>query len=236
MTHAASEPTWRDAPLFEGADESTIDAVGEAMSTVNVRRGETLFRAGDRGTELYIITAGRMKLSRIEPNPGPRAPRETLLSVLTPGQMFGELSLFDPGPRNTTATALLDTQLRCLEHDDLLELLNGRPEISRALLTRLAHRLRRANEIAIDLVLSDVPGRVAKSLLRLAEKFAGDQPLHAPIEVRHDLTQAEIAHMAGASRETVNKVLVDFAVRGWIRLESGAFTILDHDRLVKRSS
>src|SRR5439155_25374372 len=94
--------------------------------------------------------------------------RANLLTVLGPGEMFGELSLFDPGPRTATATAVTDTTLASLDHDDLRPLLLERPVVAVHLLRALAQRLRRTNETMADLVFSDVPGRVASALLGLA--------------------------------------------------------------------
>ena len=84
-----------------------------------------------------------------------------------------------------------------------------------------------------DLVFTDVPGRVAKALLDLAERF-GSQDRDG-LHVHHDLTQEELAQLVGASRETVNKALADFAQRGWLRIEAKAVVILDMDRLCNRS-
>ena len=94
-------------------------------------------------------------------------------------------------------------------------------------------RLRRANDVVADLVFSDVPGRVAKQLLELANRF-GDQREDG-VHVHHDLTQEELAQLVGASRETVNKALADFAARGWIRLEPRSVTILDTERVERRA-
>lgn len=101
------------------------------------------------------------------------------------------------------------------------------------LLRALAQRLRKTNDVMADLVFTDVPGRVAKALLDLAERFG--QPSEAGLHVHHDLTQEELAQLVGASRETVNKALADFAQRNWLRIEARAVVILDIDRLRKRS-
>ena len=155
--------------------------------------------------------------------------RENLLAILGPGQMFGELSLFDPGPRSATVTAVTDTTFASLSHEDLLRWLDGRPAVARGLLAQLAGRLRKANDVVADLVFSDVPGRVAKALLDLADRFGrtADDGVH----VHHDLTQEELAQLVGASRETVNKALADFASRGWLRLEPRSVVIMDVERL-----
>jgi CRP-like cAMP-binding protein len=92
--------------------------------------------------------------------------------------------------------------------------------------------LRRTNEVVGDLVFSDVPGRVAKALIDLGERFG--QETDEGLYVNHDLTQEELAQLVGASRETVNKALADFAGRNWIRLDGRAVLILDLDRLSKR--
>ena len=120
-----------------------------------------------------------------------------------------------------------------LGNDSLTGLLTGRPEVAKALLAALAKRLRRTNEHLADLVFTDVPGRVAKALLDLAERFG--RPVDNGIMVSHDLTQEELAQLVGASRETVNKALADFATRGWLKLEARAVLLLDVDRLRRRA-
>ncbi|MEP6628904.1 MAG: Crp/Fnr family transcriptional regulator, partial [Lapillicoccus sp.] len=154
-------------------------------------------------------------------------------AILGPGEMFGELSLFDPGPRTMTATAVAETQLMELGNDSLTGLLSGRPEVAKALLGALAQRLRRTNEHLADLVFTDVPGRVAKALLDLAARFG--RPVEEGVMVSHDLTQEELAQLVGASRETVNKALADFATRGWLKLEARAVLLLDVERLRRRA-
>ena len=175
-----------------------------------------------------MVTEGKVKLHRTAPDG-----RENLLAVVGPGEMFGELSLFDPGPRTATATALTESKLLGLGHGDLQPWLNVRPEVATALLRALARRLRRTNDVMADLVFSDVPGRVAKALLDLSRRFGG--PTDEGIHVAHDLTQEELAQLVGASRETVNKALADFAGRGWLRLEARAVILLDVERLQRRA-
>ena len=146
--------------------------------------------------------------------------------------MFGELSLFDPGPRTATATAVTDVRLLSLGHDKVIPWVTEHPQVALDLLGRLSQRLRRTNEVVGDLVFSDVPGRVAKALIDLGERFGKETP--EGLYVNHDLTQEELAQLVGASRETVNKALADFAGRNWIRLDGRAVLILDVERLSKR--
>ena len=120
-----------------------------------------------------------------------------------------------------------------LGHGDLRPWLTGRPEVAEALLQALAQRLRRTNEALADLVFSDVPGRVAKQLLDLADKFG--EPGPEGVLVHHDLTQEELAQLVGASRETVNKALADFTQRGWIEVDQRQVLLMDMERLARRA-
>jgi CRP/FNR family cyclic AMP-dependent transcriptional regulator len=218
----------RETPLFESLSEEDARALRSGILDVHLDRGERLFAEGDTGDKLYIIVSGKIKLTKAAPDG-----RENLLSVHGPGEMFGELSLFDPIPRTSSASAITNTRLAAIAHDDLRAWLSSRPEVAMHLLQALAQRLRRINEVKADLVFTDVPGRVAKALLDLADRFGVLTP--DGIQVNHDLTQEELAQLVGASRETVNKALADFAARGWIQLAAKSVLVTDADRLRKRS-
>ncbi|MGI8433533.1 MAG: Crp/Fnr family transcriptional regulator [Nocardioidaceae bacterium] len=218
----------RQAPLFSGLDDEAANALSATMMAERLARGEVLFREGDEGDRLFVVTTGKVKLGRTSADG-----RENLLAILGPGQMFGELSLFDPGPRSATVTAVTDCTMQSLSHDELGQWLAGRPEVARGLLTQLAVRLRKANDVVADLVFSDVPGRVSKALLDLSSRFG--RVAEDGIHVNHDLTQEELAQLVGASRETVKKALADFASRGWLRLEARSVVILDLERLRRRA-
>lgn len=218
----------RRAPLFAALDQDAADTIIGQMARTHLERGDVLFREGERGDRLYVIGEGKIKLGRSSADG-----RENLLAILGPGEMFGELSLFDPKPRTATATAVAETQVLGLTNDQLKEFLATRPGAATTLLAALARRLRRTNESLADLVFTDVPGRVAKALLDLAARFG--RPVEEGILVSHDLTQEELAQLVGASRETVNKALADFATRGWLKLEARAVVLLDVDRLRRRA-
>jgi CRP/FNR family transcriptional regulator len=193
-----------------------------------VARGSVVFAEGEPGDRLFVVLDGKVKISRTAPDG-----RENILSIQGPGEIFGELSLFDPSPRMATATALTTTTLASLDHAELRPWLRSRPEVAEQLLSALARRLRRTNEAHADLVFADVPGRVAKALLDLAGRF-GERDLEG-VRVRHDLTQEELAQLVGASRETVNKALADFASRGWLRVEGRSVLIFEPGRLARRA-
>jgi CRP/FNR family transcriptional regulator, cyclic AMP receptor protein len=217
-----------DSPLFAGLDPAHARAVLESLTRLNVPRGDVLFHEGEPGDCLYVIRTGKVKLGR-RSNDG----RENLLAVLGPGELLGELSLFDPGLRTATATALSDAVVLQMGHQELARWLTTTPSVAEHLLRILARRLRRTNEALADLVFTDVPGRVAKALLDLSTRFG--QPAADGTRVAHGLTQEELAQLVGASRETVNKALADFATRGWIRREGRAVVLLDTPRLERRA-
>src|SRR5215831_9722848 len=155
--------------------------------------------------------------------------------------------LFDEGDDGDRLYVILDGKIKLtrtapdgrenllsgLGHDYLRHWLTGRPDVAMHLLQALARRLRRANDVMADLVFTDVPGRVAKALLDLADRFGEEQ--EDGLQVHHDLTQEELAQLVGASRETVNKALADFATRGWLQLSAKSVLILDRERLAKRA-
>ena len=215
-------------PLFERMSPEEREELRGMMSQTTLRRGEVLFNEGDSGDRLYILLTGKVKLGHTSVDG-----RENLLAVLGPGEVVGELTLFDPGPRSTTATAVATTELLALEHNQIMGFLASHTQLAKDMLRALAVRLRRTNIALADLVFSDVPGRVAKALLDLAERFGA--PTEDGIHVPHDLTQEELAQLVGASRETINKSLAEFVSRGWIRLEGRAVTLIDVERLKRRA-
>ena len=216
------------AGIFQGVDPVAVQHLIEQMETVRYPRGTTIFDEGEPGDRLYIITSGKIKLARHAPDG-----RENLLTVMGPSDMFGELSIFDPGPRTSSAVCVTDVTAATMDSEMLKDWIAQHPEISQQLLRVLARRLRRTNANLADLIFTDVPGRVAKTLLQLANRFGVQEG--SALRVNHDLTQEEIAQLVGASRETVNKALATFAHRGWIRLEGKSVLIVDTEHLARRA-
>ena len=227
MTHKDDDLIIRKAPLFSALDDAAAHELRQSMVSLKLNKGQVLFKEGQEGDRLYVVVHGKIKLGT-QSNDG----RENLLSILGPGEMFGELSLFDPEPRTSTATAVTDVRLVSLAHDAVIGLITSNPQTSLELLRRLAQRLRKSNEILADLVFADVPGRVAKAIIDLGERFGVQK--EDGLHVNHDLTQEELAQLVGASRETVNKALADFAARGWVKLEPRAVLVIDVERVSKR--
>jgi CRP/FNR family transcriptional regulator, cyclic AMP receptor protein len=216
------------AGIFQGVGPRALSALLTQLRPVDFPRGHTIFAEGEPGDRLYIISSGKVKIVRRSADG-----RENLLTIMGPPDMFGELSVFDPGPRTSSVITITDVRAVWMDRDALHAWITERPQIAEQLLRVLARRLRRTNNDLADLILTDVPGRVAKQLLALGQRFGTEQD--GGLRVTHDLTQVEIAQLVGASRETVNKALADFAQRGWIRLDGKSVLICDSERLAHRA-
>lgn len=217
------------AAIFYGVDPDAVFALSEQLLPIEFPSGHTIFAEGDPGDRLYIIASGKVKIGRQL-----AGGRENLLTIMGPSDMFGELAIFDPGPRTSSATTITHVQAVSMDRAALRAWIADRPQIAEQLLRVLARRLRRTNNTVTDMIFTDVPGRVAKQLLRLAQQFGTQEGDH--VRVHHALTQDEIAQLVGASRETVNKALADFVHRGWIQLDVKCALIIDSSKLTQRAN
>jgi CRP-like cAMP-binding protein len=219
-------------PFFAGLDEAALDRVADGTRTRRFRRGEVIFHAGDPGDALFIITAGEVKIG---------LPSETgdeaIIATLHAGDVFGELALLDGAPRSATATALVITDVVVLPRDRFLELIASEPAVRDALLASLAGELRRLTIHVEELHFLDMTGRLAARLVRLAEEASagGAQRPDGSIRLRPTLTQAELASMVGCTRQSVNKLLGQFADGGLVRLDRQGIAVTDLAGLVAAS-
>jgi CRP-like cAMP-binding protein len=214
--------------LFQGVEPESAEALAAHLEYLDIPKGHTIFSEGELGDSLYIVMSGKIKVGRRAADG-----RENMIAVMGPSDLFGELSLFDPGPRTASAVAVTDAKVARMRQQSLRPWITNRPEIAEQLLRVLARRLRRTNDALADLIFTDVPGRVAKNLLQLAKRFGTREG--SGLRLTHDLTQEEIAQLVGASRETVNKALADFTSRGWLRLEGKSVVLIDPERLSRRA-
>lgn len=216
------------AEVFLGMPVHAVEALAGRLNTVDFACGQVIFAQGDPGDCLYVIGAGKVKI-RLRSS----GDKESLLALLGPSDVFGELSVFDPGPRATSATALTQGHALVMSRHTVQAWMADRPEIAEQLLGALARRLRNTNDNLADFVFTDVAGRVAKQLMALARRFGTQRGPHLRVDL--ELTQDELAQLVGATRVTVNKVLADFARRGWIRFDGTTVWIYEPERLARRA-
>ena len=187
-----------------------------------------MYADGEPGDRLYIIISGKVKIGRSSPDGS-----EKLLAIMGPPDMFGELTMFDPGPRTSSVTTITEVRVVPIDHNVLRAWIFDHPEIAEQLLRVLARRQRRTNSLA-DLIYADIPGRVATRLLQLAHRFGTQED--GALRVTHDLTEREIAQLVGASPESVNIALTGFADRGWIRVDGTSVLISESELLARRGA
>lgn len=216
------------AGIFQTVDPAVAAELTRQLAAVHFSRRQQIYREGQPGDQLYIVTAGKVKIGR-----GCSDGRSHLLAIAGPSDMFGELSLFDPGPRTATATALTEVDAVAIDRDAFRAWVAAHPQIAERLLRVLARRLRRTDSDLSDLIFTDVAARLAKHLLRLAQRFGVQED--GALRVTHNLTQEELAQLVGASREMVNKVLADFTGHGWIRLDRNGMLITEPESLLRRA-
>jgi CRP-like cAMP-binding protein len=215
--------------LFERFLPEDLDLIAGYMVRTRYARGETIFNRGDPGRAIYFVEEGRVKIV-LSSSDG----REAILALLGAGEFFGELAVLDGEPRSADAVALEASTLLVLMRQDLRRDLEARPRIAVQLLAALSRRLRAADGIIADAAFLDVSGRLAQALLRLAEPEG--QPGESGTLIAPRLTQAELAGLVGATRESVVKCLGAFERTGLIRRQGGRITVLRPDDLRQRAT
>lgn len=195
---------------------------------VRAPAGTAIFAEGDGDARLYLVGHGRVQVGRSAGDG-----RACTFTVHGPGEMFGEESVFDPGPRSSGATAITDLHALTMDRHSLSTLLTTHPQISQGFLRVMSRRIRRTSGNITDTVHSDVAARVAKHLLWLAQRFGVQED--GALRVPMDFTQQQFAYLVGASRESVNKTLGDFADQGWIVVGNDSIMIRESEPLATRT-
>lgn len=199
--------------------EVTIAALTTIAIPLKRRAGTLMQLEGDPANAVYIVTEGRVKIARVA-----STGREQVLHILTPGQHFNAVAIFDGGPCPANAQALTDVGLLALPRDAMWAVIEQHPALALALLREFTGRLRYLVNLVEELALHTVQGRLAGLLLSQAE---------APErgEVVAPLTQAEMAARLGTVREMVGRTLKSFEALELIRLDRGVITVLDREGL-----
>jgi CRP-like cAMP-binding protein len=213
--------------LFAGLDSEALSALGTRLRRRRVPKGHVLFMRGDPGDNLYIIESGTVKINLTSPEG-----KEITLALLGSGEFFGELALLDGLPRSSDALTMENCQFLLLGRGDFLQLIEERPRMALQLIEVLSRRLRSDNQLIQDAAFFDVPARLARVILGLADTLG--QPVGSEVAISRRLTQTELAGMVGATRESVNRWLVYFERQGLIRRQTGLITVVKPDGLRKR--
>jgi CRP-like cAMP-binding protein len=212
--------------LFAGLDDRTLDLLTAALRSRRYRRDEVIFHVDDPGDSLYVVVSGSVKIT-LSADDGTEP---AILTTIGRGGFFGELALLDGAPRSATAVALDAVEALVLRRDAFDRLVDTESGLRRALLATLAAEIRRLTAQVEDLHFLDLPGRLARHLLReinTSDDGAGAGEVHLP----WPYTQGELAGMIGGSRQSVNRLLADFVAQGLLRFEGDDLVIPDPRRL-----
>jgi CRP/FNR family transcriptional regulator, cyclic AMP receptor protein len=218
-----------EAGILRHVEPETAATMIRQLHTSEFKAGQVIFAQGDPGDRVYIIVTGKVKISLRGPGD-----RENLRAIMGPTDVFGELAVFDPGPRSCTATAITDVRAVWVSRATLRAWITHRPVIAEQLLQALAQRLQHTEDQLLEQVSSDVTARVARQLSLLARRFGTHE--RDGLRVPHELSQDEMAQLVGADRVSVNKALRDFASRGWITLQGKGVLITDAGALAGRAA
>jgi CRP/FNR family transcriptional regulator len=211
----------RSVPLFADLEEDELERFSRVAVPRSFPAGTRVFHEGDRSDACYIVREGSFRVTR-EHSDG----RAITLATLGPGEVFGELAMLDGDLRSASAESLTDGELLALPAVDVKALLARHPEISVKLVSALVRRLRAANERISRQSFQTVPSRVAGVLLQLVAEATGESG-----EVTIRMNQADLAQLAGTSRESVSRFLADLERSGVVRSGRGRVTILDPGKL-----
>ncbi len=211
----------RSVELFRDLDEETLNVIASRSSTRTLQRGDVLFTENDEPHELFVVLSGRIAMVNRSIDG-----RESVVALMEPGDLFGEMPLFDEQHRSTDGRALESSEVIITPYAPLKEVYLRQPAQLWRVVKLLAERLRVMDGVLADSVFLDVTGRTAKRLLEIA----GDED-----DFSLPVTQEELAGMVGASRERVNKAIASFVRLGWLEQRDRRYHILKRNELELRS-
>jgi len=209
-------------PLFSELSDHDLAEITKVAVKQVFRKDNMILIEEEVGSTMFIILEGRVKISRISDEG-----REVILSILSEGDFFGEMSILDGQARSANVVTLEDSTIMVIHREDFLQMLHDYPQIAINLLKELAHRLRRSDSQIKSLSLQNATGKVASTLLRIADDSG---KIHlGQVEISKLPPQQDLANMAGTSRETISRVLKSLAEQGYVRKEGNKIIILDYE-------
>ena len=206
----------RKHPIFCDLDPEALDQLCRYAKHTTLKRGATIVSKGDPGNSLIVVVSGTVKIS-ISSADG----RSAILNLIGPGEIFGEVALLDGLARTADATANTNCEIYVIDRRDFIPFVRSQPALAMKFIELLCTRLRWTSDQVEEVILQNLPGRLASALLRLTEKHK-----LAPGGRTIAITQQEISEMVGMTRESINKQLRVWAARHWVRLEHGAIVVL----------
>ena len=216
MAPTVSTAVLKAVPLFSSFPEEQLRMLAQVVTRRSAARSSTVLAAGDLTDSLYIVLSGRLKVMMSDTEG-----KEVILSILGPGEFFGEMGLIDDSPRSASVVAIESCELLSIAKRDFKKCLAENFEMAMAVMRGLVRRLREADRKIGSLALLDVYGRVARLLLDMSENVEGEKV------VTKRLPKQDIAKMIGASREMVSRVMKDLQMGGYIEVRGSNIVLRD---------
>ncbi|MBN2423871.1 MAG: Crp/Fnr family transcriptional regulator [Calditrichaceae bacterium] len=210
-------------PLFSEMREEDLQEIINMSVRQVYKKDNMVLIEEEIGSTMFIILSGRVKISRISDEG-----REVILSILVDGDFFGEMAILDGQTRSANAFTLEDTEMMIIRRENFLQILHDHPQVAINLLKELAHRLRRSDSQIKSLSLQNAMGKVASTLLRIADDSGIIK--QGRVEIAHLPPQQDLANMAGTSRETISRVIKSLSQLGYVKKEGSKLIIVDYDR------
>lgn len=210
-----------DTGFFADASEALKEFIASLATETHLKVNEVLFEQGEQGDTFYVILAGSLEISVISSDG-----RKLSLDVMHKGALFGEIALFDPGPRTATVTALEPSRIWGVKNADMIEALKTSPSLGIDMIRLAGQRMRWMGMQLSEQVFLPLPARLARKILHLTAHEENPQPMLG-------LSQADLAEFAGASREAVSKILSGWSRNGHISSTRGGLQLLDRDAIQK---
>ena len=210
-------------PLFSELSDSQLQDISRFAVKQLYKKDNMVLIEEEVGSTMFVIVSGRVKISRISDEG-----REVILSILVDGDFFGEMAILDGQTRSANAVTLEDTELLIIRRENFLQMLHDYPQVAINLLKELAHRLRRSDSQIKSLSLQNALGKVASTLLRIADDSGIIK--HGQVEISQLPPQQDLANMAGTSRETISRVIKSLNLLGYVKKEGSKLKILDYER------
>jgi CRP/FNR family transcriptional regulator, cyclic AMP receptor protein len=211
----------RKHPIFSDLDPEAFDQLSRYAKHSTLKRGATIYSKGDPGNSLVAVISGTVKIS-VSSADG----RSAILNLIGPGEIFGEVAVLDGQARTADCTANTNCEIFIIDRREFLPFVRSQPALAMKFIELLCTRVRWTSDQVEQVILQDLPGRLASALIRLTEKHK-----LAPGGRTIAVTQQEISEMVGMTRESINKQLRVWATRKWVRLEHGAIVVLDAEPL-----
>lgn len=211
-------------PVFSQLREEDIEKISKITIERKLRKGTIIFMEGDPGEAFYFIKSGKVKVYKTTPDG-----REHIFTILSDGEVFAEVTLFNDIPYPASAEVLEDVELGMIKNKDLEDLIRTNAEIALQIIKVFSKKLFSSQKKVKELALGDTYMRIAQTLITFAEDHGTENG--DGIEIRLNISRQELANMIGTARETVSRALSQFKKEGSIDIRGKIITIKDMQKL-----